>query len=329
MSKKDLSIVLGEYIIDDPKPFARGAFSQVYRCRKKNSSTYDYVAKEVDNKHDDIIAYEQKMIRALEEVDSKYVLRYKKIVEKGRATYFITRFCNYGDLDKHLVDIVFSNPWEAQLMIPNLVESISAIHEANIIHRDIKAANFFLHKSKKNGKLMAILGDFGFGKSEEGKKDVAVSTVVGTPVTMAPEVWNNESYSLPADVWSLGIVVYNLCFGSYPFDKDVKQKISDKKYSIPPFFSISGDCIKLIEHCLQEDPKRRPKSADIFKLYPGIKEDLKEQDLFFVKKEIPMRIDKMRLKDRLEELEKKDYKDPDPYLELISRGTKDRSNSTK
>ena len=322
-------IVLGEYIIDNPKSFASGAFSLVYRCKKKNSSTYDYVAKEVDNKHDDIIAYEQEMVKALEEVDSKYVLKYKKVVTKERATYFITRFCNCGDLDKYLVDIAFSNPWEAQLIISNLVESISAIHEANIMHRDIKAANFLLHKSKKSGKLMAILADFGFAKSEKGKKEVAVSTVLGTPVTMAPEVWNNESYSFPADVWSLGIVLYNLCFGSYPFEKDVKQKISEKRYKIPAYFAISGDCIKLIEHCLQEDPKKRPKSTDIFKLYPGIKEDLKEQDVFFLKKDVLLRIDKMEFKNDLEKFEKKNYEDPNFYLELISKGTKDKPNSTK
>lgn len=321
MSKlKDQSLALGDYIIDSMKPFASGAFSKAYRCRKKTSDSSDYVAKEVSNKHDDIIVYEKKMLKVLEEVKSKYVLRYKKVVEKKDATYFITRFCNCGDLEKYLATKVFFPLWELQIIFPGLVESLSEIHKVGIIHRDIKAANFFLHRPKNTGRMMAILADYGFAKYEKGSKSIMASTVLGTAVTMAPEVWNNEPYEFSADVWSLGAVLYNLCFGSYPFESNVKDKLRAGKYVIPGSFAISGDYIKLIEHCLQVDPKKRPKAGEIYALYPGIKQE-KKQDLLWTTKNITLHINKMIFRETLEKYVKSDYNDTSLGLEVLRRGT--------
>lgn len=306
-SKKDQGLILGDYVIDNMKPFAGGAFGSIYLCRKKTSSGYNYVAKKIDNKFDDIITYERNIITALESVKSKYVLKYKKTIEKNEATYFISRFCNAGDLEKYLGDIVFFTVWELQDVLSNMIEALAAIHKwhRSMIHRDIKSANFFLHRSKKDKKLRAFLADFGFAKSSKGMREGSHETILGTPVTMAPELWSNDPYGFPADMWSFGVVLYELCFGCYPFEKDPQAKIKIGTYIIPKFSTISGECVKLIEHCLQKDPRKRPESKNIFAIYPKLKEDIKTHNMYRVTKNIELNVSGTEFKNLLESFEKK------------------------
>lgn len=91
-----------------------------------------------------------------------------------------------------------------------LLEAFKILVEYNIMHRDIKPDNILFH----NG--MVKLGDFGFCKNLES--DTAMtSTMLGSPIYMAPEVLKGEDYSSKADVWSLGVVLFEMLFGYCPF----------------------------------------------------------------------------------------------------------------
>ena len=80
------------------------------------------------------------------------------------------------------------------------------MHEYSIMHRDFKAANVFIN----NGVFK--IGDFGFAKEA-----VLTATVLGTPLYMAPEILNKRKYNNKTDIWSLGVVLYQMIFGTYPF----------------------------------------------------------------------------------------------------------------
>ena len=79
------------------------------------------------------------------------------------------------------------------------------------MHRDLKPSNILLH----NGKIK--LGDFGFCKGLESQRDLA-QTMLGSPIYMAPEVLKGEIYTIKADIWSLGVVTYEMAFGFCPFE---------------------------------------------------------------------------------------------------------------
>lgn len=81
------------------------------------------------------------------------------------------------------------------------------------MHRDLKPSNIMLH----NGTIR--LGDFGFCKSLESQRDLA-QTMLGSPIYMAPEVLRGEIYTVKADIWSLGVVVYEMAFGFCPFQEN-------------------------------------------------------------------------------------------------------------
>lgn len=124
------------------------------------------------------------------------------------------------------------------------------------MHRDFKLANVLLH----NG--ICKIADLGFAKQME-KKNLA-NTILGTSLTMAPEVLDEKPYGMEADLWSIGVVYYQMIYGRYPYmgmnDYDILKKIKNNR----PDYSavqISKECRDFIEKCLTVNPKLRIKWA--------------------------------------------------------------------
>ncbi len=88
------------------------------------------------------------------------------------------------------------------------------IHGKGIVHRDIKLANILLKKEFNS--LVIKLADFGFAK-EINEQEFMLKTYCGTPITMAPEILQNEFYDKKCDIWSLGIIMFQLVYGRLPF----------------------------------------------------------------------------------------------------------------
>lgn len=86
------------------------------------------------------------------------------------------------------------------------------IHDRKIIHRDIKTQNIFLTKDE-----ICKIGDFGIAKVLLHTMEKA-KTIVGTPFYLSPEIIENKPYSFKSDVWSCGIVLYELCCRKPPFN---------------------------------------------------------------------------------------------------------------
>ena len=76
----------------------------------------------------------------------------------------------------------------------------------NIIHRDLKPANILIHD-----KIMKI-ADFGFAKSIENFNGKLLQTCVGSPLYMSPQILNGKPYTTQSDIWSLGIIYYEMLF---------------------------------------------------------------------------------------------------------------------
>lgn len=91
-----------------------------------------------------------------------------------------------------------------------MVEAFKVLSKNNIMHRDLKPDNILMN----NGKIK--LGDFGFCKPLESSTEMAC-TMLGSPIYMAPEVLKGETYNRKADIWSLGVVLFQMLFGKCPF----------------------------------------------------------------------------------------------------------------
>lgn len=96
--------------------------------------------------------------------------------------------------------------WDA---LVQMAAGLKALHARNILHRDLKSANVFLHS---DGSLK--LGDLNVSKQA---KNGMLYTQTGTPYYASPEVWQERPYDSKSDIWSLGCIVYEMCALAPPF----------------------------------------------------------------------------------------------------------------
>lgn len=150
---------------------------------------------------------------------------------------------------------------EMQLYLLQLLDSLIYLHDAKIIHRDLKLGNLFLTEA-----MSLKLGDFGLASRIEFPGDKR-KTICGTPNYIAPEILESKGHSYEVDTWSFGIIMYTLTFGRPPFEsKDVKEtykKIKAISYSFPEGNSASPSLKNLITSILQREPHKRPTLKDI------------------------------------------------------------------
>ena len=121
-------------------------------------------------------------------------------------------FCEGGDLANFIdtqtrfLPVDFIIEWVLQL-----TSGVSFIHKMKIIHRDLKPANIFLTLDKK-----LKIGDFGISKGLDKTSGLA-STTAGTSIYMAPEIHGGHKYNTMADMWSLGIIIFEIITYKKPF----------------------------------------------------------------------------------------------------------------
>ena len=141
--------------------------------------------------------------------------------------------------------------------------AIKHIHDRKIIHRDLKAQNIFL---EKNGTIK--LGDFGIAKVLD-QTAAQAATQVGTPYYISPEIIKGKQYSFETDIWSLGVLLYEMCALDVPIKAknlhELYMKISNWK-RVPAIPSMYSHELKdLVDEILVTDPKKRPTINQILK----------------------------------------------------------------
>lgn len=158
------------------------------------------------------------------------------------------------------------------------------IHSHNVVHRDLKLANILIHfdnltmqdyfkaqsggfdlkdfkkKTDLIGNAKLYVADLGFAKQLDEYCPLT-ETMLGTPLYMAPEIFEGKAYSHKVDVWALGVVFYAMLTGYTPFrgsDKaDLKKNLRKGDYQLPPKIQLSTLGLDFINSCLQHNPHKR------------------------------------------------------------------------
>lgn len=104
---------------------------------------------------------------------------------------------------------------------------VMAMHSKNILHRDIKTQNIFISKNN-----ILKIGDFGISRQMETLSPMEM-TACGTPYFMAPEVCMGKPYDSKADVWAIGVILYELITFRKPFDSDSINGVFEKIKKAP------------------------------------------------------------------------------------------------
>jgi serine/threonine protein kinase len=150
-------------------------------------------------------------------------------------------------------------------IIAAVSEGLHAAHLNNIIHRDLKPENILLPQHRSS-MTVAKLVDFGIARIIDAPRITTTQHVMGTPQYIAPEQAMGKRVDHRADIYSLGVVMYEMLSGTLPFlgaDPEflLRQHISSPP---PPLPSEQAVAVippildKLIMHCLQKAPENRP-----------------------------------------------------------------------
>lgn len=151
-------------------------------------------------------------------------MRLIDIKKTANNIYLILEFCNEGDLLAYLKSKKKLPQEEAVEYFVQILHAFQTLVKSKIMHRDFKLANVLKH----DGSIK--IADFGFAKLL-GSEDQQVETILGSPLNMAPEVLDHQSYNSKADIWSIGVAFYELLFGKY--------FLSYAEYHTPPLTSLT------------------------------------------------------------------------------------------
>ena len=221
-----------------------------------------YVVKIVDKKKLESEKGKQSIRKEIEiqkSLDFPKIVKVKDISEDKENVYIILELCKNHSLADLLKQREYLTEMEVQCYMFQLIQGLKYLHDKNIIHRDLKPGNIFL-----DYKLELKIGDFGeiykLAKYNERRKSFH-----GTKAFMAPEIIELEEkrekdeiyekgYSFDVDIWSIGVIMFNLLTGILPFRENCMKE--ELKFPSEPIISeVAKDLIKQI---LEKDPKKRP-----------------------------------------------------------------------
>eukprot|EP01017_Pseudomicrothorax_dubius_P014976 TRINITY_DN17457_c0_g1_i1.p1 TRINITY_DN17457_c0_g1~~TRINITY_DN17457_c0_g1_i1.p1 ORF type:complete len:406 (-),score=88.96 TRINITY_DN17457_c0_g1_i1:628-1845(-) len=203
------------------------------------------------------------------------IIRFREVykTKKGRLC-LVMDYADGGDLSKRIAaqkGVLFPESkildWFTQLCL-----ALKHVHDRKIIHRDLKSGNVFI-----TGSDVLKLGDFGIAKVLDHTRHMA-KTLVGTPYYLSPEIIEAKPYSFKSDVWSLGVLLYELIALRPPFTAENLHFLALKivRGAYPPLpVTVSSGLKSLVESLLKVDPAKRPTVNEILRM-PLIQRRIKD-----------------------------------------------------
>jgi len=235
---------------DIGKPLGRGKFGNVYLGREKQTQAVialKVIFKRQVEKHDVL-----KQLREEVEIQARLkhprVLRLYGYFHDEKRVYLVTELAPNGELFKLLQkEKRFDEPQVAR-WISQIADALAFLHRYHVVHRDIKPENILLDADNN-----AKVADFGWSTVTAHKR----STFCGTLDYLAPEMLG-ESYDHRVDIWSLGVLMFELLVGKAPFDapetEETQQRIRSDEVVFPKDGAVSAEARELLLGLLQKNP---------------------------------------------------------------------------
>ena len=180
------------------------------------------------------------------------------VINSQNETFIIMEYCDSGDLRGILKKPIKEK--YAQFYFCQLANGLKYLDNNYIIHRDIKPKNILLTNSRRILKI----ADFGFAK--KFKDQSLHETICGSPLYMSPEIINNNLYNNQTDLWSIGMILFEMLYGFHPYGNcknipELKNSVDKNIIEIPPIDTknkdVSENCISLLVKLLQKQAINR------------------------------------------------------------------------
>ncbi len=195
-------------------------------------------------------------------------------VVRGTMPFLVMEFVQGKSLQEIMAEDGAMSPVRAFELMQPICAGIAAAHRQGIVHRDLKPLNVMICDDLPVSEAVKIL-DFGLAKIKSGEllgSFIAAQTtgLMGSPFYMAPEQWSDEPPDARADVYSLGVMLFQMLCGEVPFKGSSIPSIMKKHLTseVPSLASKGADVPAQIEevvkHALEKEPSHRTPSADDF-----------------------------------------------------------------
>ncbi|KAL6649108.1 hypothetical protein ACP70R_013332 [Stipagrostis hirtigluma subsp. patula] len=236
---------VGEY--DLRKILGKGSFAKVYsgvhRLTGARVALKAIDLRRVDERVREGILQERKILNSISHPN---ILRLLDTVDTEKVLYLVLEYCNGGDLDAFLRKHGRLPEATAKDLMRQLAEGLKVLRGRKIVHRDLKPQASLVQEN-------------------------LAATICGSPLYMAPEIWQGEQYDAKSDLWSVGVILFQLVTGRLPFPgsnyNQLRRNIlTSDELKFPPEIEadLCPDCVDLCRRLLCRDPKRRISFEEFF-----------------------------------------------------------------
>lgn len=252
--------------IFNKKEIGSGHYGSVRKAKLKIDKGKTYAVKSVEKKKlkGDITLLKNEL-EMLRFSDHPNIVQFYEIYQDKLSYHFVMEVCEGGDITTYLEKKGAIDEPLAKKIIFQVLLAINHLHSCGIVHRDIKPDNFLFKSLDPESPIKLI--DFGLSKKYQiGNK---MTSVLGTPYYVAPEIIDKRGYSEKCDIWSTGVMLYLLLVADFPFrgknHAELFEKIKLGEYSLkasPQILALSATGKSLLAKLLDVDPNRRLSASE-------------------------------------------------------------------
>ena len=240
-----------------------GKNNSVNRGIKKDTGelvTVKTIKKSEDTKkEEELVHYE---IDILKFCQHKNIVQLIDYFETLNEIIIVLKYIEGNTLGYYLKEKNFNlTEMEVANIIQQIAFGVEYLHKFGIVHRDLKPDNIMIITKKEDNNIIIKIMDFGFSKIVS--KEEKLMEGLGTLYYAAPELIQNLPYNLEVDIWSLGVIIYYMFTGCYPFsgknEDEIEEKILEEnvEFKDGEWEKISDKVKDLIKKCLEKNPEER------------------------------------------------------------------------
>lgn len=260
---------LKRFDFDFERKMGDGAFGQVWRVRHKTTSQLFALKQVPKEKVSKMLTQFRREVYIMYEINHPHIVKLYNHFEDDKFFYLIMELAE-GNLfhklyrEKHFLEKVAAQYFLEVLLAVEYLHS----HVPSIIHRDIKPENILLDKE---GRLK--LTDFGWSNFYSSEAPTPRFTTCGTLEYLPPEMVQEKGHDTSADIWCLGILLYEMLVGMTPFKSSLREQMLANISTSKPKFPLSTPQLAkdLISKMLEKEPSKRLTASQI-KEHAWIKE---------------------------------------------------------
>lgn len=248
----------GYYIVGNV--IGEGGFAEVRIGKSK--VTGRKVAIKTMKKHEAHMKLYGREIAILKRVDHPNIVKTYDLFETATKIHIVMEHMQGGMLYDAIEDGVKFEEQDTAQFMREIIDGILYLHENGIVHRDLKPENVLCTSTKIP--LHVKIADFGLSSimNDHRRSDMLMSTMIGTPEFVAPEIANRQEYTEKVDMWALGMLCYNVVAGNLPIDESkdcIPQLMHGVELNFPEreWESYSPEAKSFIRALLCTRPEKR------------------------------------------------------------------------